>query len=65
MREIEFKENELTIECVFGIFKYKPLSLNLMYEFYRFIMIYGGALQRYGQEGNGIFIGDDKKYFKD
>lgn len=62
---VKIKGDELEMDCVFGEFRYEPTRRNFMYEFYRFIMIYGGALQRYGQEGNGIFIGDNrKKHFK-
>lgn len=57
-------DRSVKMNSIFGEFEYKPTYHNIMYDYFRFIMVYGGSLQRYGLEANGGGF-KDKKYFKE
>ena len=62
---VEIDNNSLVMQAIFGEYRYGwMLKGDLYYDFNRFVMCYGGALQRYGMEANGGGYGE-KKYFKD
>ena len=61
---VEIDNNGLVIQAIFGEYRYgRMLKGDLYYDLHRFVMCYGGALQRYGIEANGGGYGE-KKYFK-
>ena len=61
---VEAEDNEIVMPAIFGEYRYdKYLKGDLYYDFHRFVMCYGGALQQYGMEANGGGYGE-KKYFK-
>ena len=61
----EVDKSEIVMQAIFGEYRYgKYLKGYLYYDFHRFVMCYGAALQRYGMEANGGGYGE-KKYFKD
>ena len=60
---VEIDNNGLVMQAIFGEYRYcKFLKGDLYYDFHRFVMCYGAALQRYGMEANGGGY-EDRKYF--
>ena len=60
---VEIDNNLLVIQAIFGEYRYGMfLKGDLYYDFHRFVMCYGGALQQYGMEANGGGYGD-RKFF--
>ena len=60
---VEVEDNEIVMQAIFGEFRYcRMLKGDLYYDFYRFVMSYGGRLHLYGMEANGGGY-EDRKYF--
>ena len=60
---VEVEDNEIVMPAISGEYRFgKFLKGDLYYDFHRFVMCYGGALQQYGMEANGGGYGE-KKYF--
>ena len=61
---VEVDKSEIVIQAVLGEYRYgKYLKWDLYYDFHRFVMCYGGALQQYGMEANGGGYAESKRMF--
>ncbi len=62
---VEVEDNEIVMPAIFGEYRYgRMLKGDLYYDFHRFVMCYGGALQLYGMEANGGGYAEGKRMFE-